>query len=114
MVQMLNSRRPQASFDNGQVLAFRRLLVNHNGADQGPATNADLYLANEISSQTESRTSRPQSTWGADDPRTCCRLVDLLPGNANARRAQVTTLAKGDHNASLKKWANKTLPAFKH
>jgi hypothetical protein len=35
-VQMLDFRRPQASFDNGQFLAFRRLLVNHNGADQGP------------------------------------------------------------------------------
>jgi hypothetical protein len=32
----------------------------------------------------------------------------LMPG------AQLTTLAKGDHNANLKKWANKTLPALKH
>jgi hypothetical protein len=28
--------------------------------------------------------------------------------------AQLTTLAKGDHNANLKKWANKILPALKH
>jgi hypothetical protein len=28
--------------------------------------------------------------------------------------AQMTTLAKGDHNANLKKWASKTLPALKH
>jgi hypothetical protein len=55
-VQMLDSRRPQASFDNGQFLAFRRLLVNHNGADQRP-TNADLYLANEISSEISSQTA---------------------------------------------------------
>ena len=32
----------------------------------------------------------------------------LMPG------AQLTTLANGDHNANLKKWANKTLPALKH
>jgi hypothetical protein len=32
----------------------------------------------------------------------------LMPG------AQMTTLAKGDHNANLKKWASKTLPALKH
>ena len=41
------------------------------------STNADLYLANEISSQTGSRTCKLQSTWGADDILRISTLTDF-------------------------------------